>query len=163
MAEGGHHAIVVRTAPFAKEVGQTVHIDRSPRPLPIGKHRFLGGPLTPAVGVFPFCLNGAGQHHRYRPLLGQKQIQQFLGKAPVAGIEFLWILGPVYPRQVKDKPGSGHILPKPGRGIRDIVAKDLPPGVLLHEPLHQVFAHKAPGARYQNGVVHFKFSNTSCI
>ncbi len=108
IAEGSHHAVVVRTAPFAKEIGEPVHQHPCPGFLGIAEEQVL--PCLLGLAVVPFRvtaneggLNGGREHHRAGVVIFFQGTQQRGGEAKVSRHEFFRVLGPVHPGKIENK------------------------------------------------------------
>ena len=165
VAEGRHHGIVVRPAPFAEQIRQPV--DQSVRAgLPaIGEQqlfrRFLGLSIG-ASGVSPgqTGLNGGGQQHRAAVPIFPEQLQQHPGKTGIAGSKFFRVPGAVHARQMNDeidprtKVGQRFWRSLP-RAQEYFVDLQIRPGFVhavadRKKPLRQIFSDKSVRAGDQH-------------
>ena len=108
VAEGGHDAVIVGTAPLAEQVGQPVDQHLGTGLLPVVEKQLLPCQLGLAVFaacVTPLqaCLHRGGQHHGAGVSAALQGVQQSAGKAEIAGHKFRRILRAVDARQMKDK------------------------------------------------------------
>ena len=179
VAEGGHGAVVVGTAPLAEEVGEPVDQHRGAGLFAVGEKQLLPCQLAFAVVrlAVPADEGGlyrAGQHHRAGIAVLFQRVQQSGGKAEVALHKFALVLGAVDPGQVEHKVGPGAVvLQQSGVGVQ-VVFKDLSDGKIrtgavfalgdVAQIPNQIFAHKALGAGDEN--IHYfaasQFFRASC-
>ena len=108
VAEGRNRTVVVRTAPFAEEIRETVHEDLRSGFIGVFEHEFLPRLLAAAVlavaeTTCKSCLNRAGYHHRAGVAVLLQGVQKKGGKAEVALHELFLSLRAVDASQVEDK------------------------------------------------------------
>ena len=108
VAEGGDGGVVVRTAPFAEEVGESLDEDTGACLLGVLEHEFLACLLPLAVlgGAEATCeggLDGAADHDRTGVVVLLECIEQHGGETEVALHELLRILRTVDTGKVEDE------------------------------------------------------------
>ena len=136
VAEGGHRAVVVRTAPLAVEVGEAVHQHPSAGLFRISEEQFLAGPLAPAVLAVAEAageggLDAGGEHDGAGVAVLSESVQEGGGEAEVAAHELLRVLRAVDTGQVEHEVGLGAPrVQLPGCGV-DVVLVDLIHGYVI--------------------------------
>ena len=136
VAEGGHRAVVVRTAPLAVEVGEAVHQHPRAGLLRIFEEQLLAGPLAPAVLAVAEAageggLDAGGEHDGAGVAVLSESVQEGGGEAEVAEHELLGILRAVHPGKVEYEVGPGAPrVQLPGCGV-DVVLVDLIHGYVI--------------------------------
>ena len=106
VAECGDGTVVVRTAPLAVEVRETVDKHSGACLIPVTEHQFLAGLLAaPVFGVAETSgkggLNGAADHHRAGVVVFFEGIQKCRGEAEVPRHELFRVLRAVDARKVE--------------------------------------------------------------
>ena len=108
ITECSHRRIIVRTAPFAEQIRETIDQHFRPRLLTVLPEQFLARQLALpvlAAGIAPFKarLNTAGEHdRRFIPVLLQR-IQKKRPESKVALHELFRIFRPVHPGEIEHK------------------------------------------------------------
>ena len=100
VAEGGYGTIIIGTAPFAIEVGETIDQNFGSRLLTILQEQVLASLLAATVFTIAEAagqgrLLGAGEHHGASVLMSLQRVEQGGGKAEVALHELVIVLGAV--------------------------------------------------------------------
>lgn len=100
VAECGYCTIVVRTTPFAIEVGEAIDQDFGSRLLTILQEQVLASFLAATVLAITetTCQGGllrTGEHHRASVLMGLQRVEQGGGEAEVTLHELVIVLGSV--------------------------------------------------------------------
>ena len=108
VAEGGDGGIVVRTAPFAEEIGESIDEDFGACLLGVLEHEFLTCLLALAVlgGAEASCkggLDGTADHDRTCVVVLLEGVEEYGGETKVALHELLWILWTVDTSKVEDE------------------------------------------------------------
>ena len=106
VAEGGYCTIVVRTTPFAVEVGEAIDQDFGSRLLTILQEQILASLLAATILAVAetACqgrLLGAGKHHRASVLMSLQCVKQSGGEAEVTLHELVIVLGAVYASEIE--------------------------------------------------------------
>ena len=165
VAEGRDGAVVVRAAPFAVEVRETVNKHLHAILLSVLQEEVLPCFLAPSVLTVAETagqrgLGTAGEHHRGFVAVLLQGVKQGAGKAEVAFHKVLWVLRTVDSGKVKDKVAFGTPLVQLRRGAVEVVLEDLidyqitvTAGLAAFDVIElgaKVPAHKTLGACYQN-------------
>src|SRR5665647_3395321 len=101
MTEGSDDTVIVRSAPFAKEIRQPVHHYLRAGSLRMDKDFFFTGFLTDAVGVIALCLGRGRDDDGAGVLMLLYLFQDFAGKSSIAQVKIAFILGAVDPGQME--------------------------------------------------------------
>ena len=136
VAEGGHRAVVVRTAPLAVEVGEAVHQHPSAGLLRVLEKQFLAGSLAPAVLAVAEAageggLDTGGEHDGTGVAVSFKGGKKGGGEAEVAAHELLRVLRAVDTGQVEYEVGLGAPCVQILRSGVDVVLVDLIHGYVI--------------------------------
>ena len=129
VAEGGDCAVVVRAAPFAVEIWETVNQDLHPILLPVLQEQVLPCFLASSVLAVSktACKRGlgaAGEHHRGLVSVFLKGVKKGAGKTEVALHKVLRVLRTVYTGEIKYEVTFLTPLVKFFRSRIDIVLED---------------------------------------
>lgn len=106
VAEGSYGTIIIGTAPFAIEVGETIDQDFGSRLLTILQEQVLASFLAATVlAITETACQGrllrAGEHHGASILMGLQCVKQGGGKAEVTLHELVIVLGAVYASEIE--------------------------------------------------------------
>ena len=160
VAEGRHGTVVVRTAPLAEKIRETVNQNASAGLAAVIKEQFLprffaASVLAVAKTASQRSLNAAAEHYRALVAVLLKSVEQSARETEVPGHELAVVLGAVHSGEVEHEIGLGTVFVQLLRSRIDIVCVDL----AHHEPRmgtvlavadtlegsHQVTPHKALG------------------
>ena len=106
VAEGGYGTIIIRSAPFAIEVGETIDQNFGSRLLTILQEQVLASFLAATVlAITETACQGrllrAGEHHGASILMGLQCVKQGGGEAEVTLHELVFVLGAVYASEIE--------------------------------------------------------------
>lgn len=106
VAEGGYGTIIIRSAPFAIEVGETIDQNFGSRLLTILQEQVLASFLAATVlAITETACQGrllrAGEHHGASILMGLQCVKQGGGEAEVTLHELVIVLGAVYASEIE--------------------------------------------------------------
>jgi len=130
VAERSNGGVVIRPAPFAEKVRETVdQYFRSGLP-GIVKEQFFAGFFALSIGVSGItadqcCLYGTGQHHRTAVAVLLERCEQRRREAEVAFLEVPGILRTVDAREIEHEVGPGTVFVKLLRRGVDIILHNL--------------------------------------
>ena len=106
VAEGGYGTIIIRSAPFAIEVGETIDQNFGSRLLTILQEQVLASLLAATVFTIAEAasqggLLRTGEHHRASVLMSLQCVKQGGGKAEVTLHKLVIVLGAVYASEIE--------------------------------------------------------------
>ena len=106
VAEGGYGTIIIRSAPFAVEVGETIHQYFGTCFFTIVQEQVLASLLATTILAIAEAasqggLLGAGEHHGASVLMSLQRVEQGGGKAEVTLHKLVIVLGAVYASEIE--------------------------------------------------------------
>ena len=130
VAEGGDCAVVVRAAPFAVEIRETINQDLYPILLSILQEKVLpcflaSSVLTVAESACERGLSAAGEHHRGLVAVLLEGVKKGTGKSEVAFHKLLRIFRTVDSRKIEHEIALGAPLLELLRGAVKVIFEDL--------------------------------------
>lgn len=124
IAEGRHDAVVVRPAPFPKQIREPIDENLRARLFSVREHELFARLFRLAVRIVERRLSRRRDHDgAVVPVLFER-VEERRGESEIAGHELGGILGPVHAREIKDEIGFRAVFVEE-RGVRvDVVLQD---------------------------------------